>query len=74
MFVINQSAARLCREDFVNSMNRNYLSEFFKADKHAAKILARAEQLNSEGEECFISERCSTYEFPLFDVPQSELE
>lgn len=73
VFVINQNAARLCREELVNSMQKS-LQEFFKSDKHASRILARADELNTEGEERFVSERCSAYEFPLFNVPQSELE
>jgi len=72
--VINQQAARVCREDILNSMAKT-VPEFFKDDtKHQKQILARSEAMCLEKEEAFLESKCSTYDFPNFEIQQHEFE
>lgn len=72
--IINQKAARVCREDFVNAMAK-LCPEFFKDEtKPGKQILHRAEERSEAAEERYLGEKCSTYDLPYFDILPQEYE
>jgi len=72
--VINQQAARNFREDLVTAMVKA-VPDFFKEDPvHQRALLALTEETCLEMEDSMLQQRCSEYEFPLFDIGNQELE
>ncbi len=74
VIVINQNASRVWREDFVVAMAK-VIPDFFKEDsKNGRKIIVRSDHLCQEREESFLAEKCSQYDLPYFEIPQSQFE
>jgi hypothetical protein len=70
VIVLNQSASRAVREDFVCGMAKP-LPDVFKDDSVGGTIMSYAERLHLQEESRFIEATCSEFEMPCFDVPTS---
>lgn len=66
--ILNQKAAKICREDFLNCMVKQCPDFFKEESKPAKQILTMAEEMNLTTEEQYLGNKCSTYELPYFDI------
>ena len=67
--IINQIACRAHREEFVLAMSKLLPPDFKEDANHAKKILSLAESKSVAREDRYISEKCSEFELPVFNVP-----
>lgn len=72
--IINQKAAKVCREDFMNWMAKQ-CPDFFKDEsKPTQQILSRAQEMSFATEEQYLGNKCSTYDLPYFDIQPTEYD
>ena len=67
--VINQFACRAHREEFVSAISKVLPADFKEDINHAKKILTTAEIKSVAREDRYISEKCSEFELPVFNLP-----
>ena len=68
--IINQSASRCAREDFLDGVKK-LVPEFFAGENmnNYRSVMTLSEQFCSDREYEYISSKCSEYELPHFEVP-----